>query len=234
MWVRVPSIPKENKMNVLMVGDVHGRFGDLNKLINKKKPDIVIQVGDNAYYWLNNVAKGEIKPQGCKVYLVPGNHENWDMIHSRVGRHKLDPTEIEENIFYCSIGSSITINDKKILFIGGADSIDKIMRTNKLDWFREEEILSNKDVDFILDNHEHADIIVSHTCPTEFNMESTGRFDKYTDPTRLALSLILKRYKPYSWFFGHWHYYIKDRYDKTTWVGLNKVPDTKWWKEIVL
>jgi len=221
-------------MKVLMVGDIHGRFEDLNKLINKRKPDITIQVGDNAYYWMNNDNTGKIKPQGSKVYLIPGNHENFDIFHERIGRLHLDPTEIENNIFYCSIGSSITINNKKILFIGGADSVDKEMRTDKINWFREEEILNNKDLDFILDNHKHADIIVSHTCPMEFDMKETERFDKWNDPTRQVLSILLEKLNPYLWYFGHWHHYLKGTFKKTEWVALNMVPETKWWKMIEL
>lgn len=218
-------------MKILIVGDIHGRFGDFNKLINNKKPDVVIQAGDNAYYWINDDNIGKIKPQGSKVYLVPGNHESWDMIHKKIGRNKLEPTEIEKDLFYCSIGSSIKINDKRILFVGGADSIDKEMRTIKYNWFPEE-ILNNNDVNFILNNYNKIDMVVSHTCPTEFNMNKTKRFDKYNDPSRIALSVLLEKYSPMLWYFGHWHHYIQGKYEKTLWTGLNMARDFNWWREI--
>ena len=35
-------------MRILAVGDIHGQFGVFNTLINKKQPEVVIQLGDNA------------------------------------------------------------------------------------------------------------------------------------------------------------------------------------------
>lgn len=123
-------------MKIITTGDIHGRFGDLNELINKKKPGILIQLGDNAYYFSPDSIYGfeKIKPGNCKVYLVPGNHENFDQIEKYVGRRGPDPVEIEPNLFYCPIGSTLEINGKRIMFIGGADSIDKHMRLIGVSW----------------------------------------------------------------------------------------------------
>ncbi|MFA5154372.1 MAG: metallophosphoesterase family protein, partial [Clostridia bacterium] len=109
-------------MKIIATGDIHGYFDNLNILINNKKPDVLIQCGDNAYYFSPDEIYGfqKIKPGNCKVYLIPGNHENWNQIEKVIGRRGPEPIEIEPNIFYCPIGSSAVINNKTYLFIGGA------------------------------------------------------------------------------------------------------------------
>jgi Icc-related predicted phosphoesterase len=37
---------------ILFVGDIHGEFRRFSDLINLQEPDITIQLGDNAYFWL--------------------------------------------------------------------------------------------------------------------------------------------------------------------------------------
>lgn len=219
-------------MNILFTGDIHGDFGYLNKIINKVKPDITIQCGDNAYYWGFNPERniGAIKPQGSKVYLIPGNHEHWYAFEEKVGRNGKDPVEVEKNLFYCPIGSSLKVNNTNILFIGGADSHDKWARTIGVDWFQEE-LLNQKDLDYILSRNEKFDIIVSHTCPTSFDtgIQHVGRV---SDPCREVLDIVLKTYKPERWYFGHWHKYITGISNPLCkWTGLDYAGHGgKWWK----
>jgi len=35
---------------ILITGDIHNDFGELNELINKKRPDLVICCGDFGYW----------------------------------------------------------------------------------------------------------------------------------------------------------------------------------------
>jgi predicted phosphodiesterase len=217
-------------MKILIAGDIHQEFGQLNALINVTKPDITIQAGDNAYFWAGRAYMGKIK-SASPVYLVPGNHEDWDMI-DQVGRRGMTPILLEQNIYHCPIGSSIEVNGKKILFVGGADSIDKAVRQEFITWWRQE-TLNNTDLDYILANVDRADIIVSHTCPDEFKLNKK-RYDddKFDDPTQKALSYLLHRYKPSKWFFGHFHSTEKGQHLNTKWTMLNMSGSTCWWKII--
>jgi len=64
-------------MKTLIVGDVHGRFGDLNTLINKQKPELVICCGDFGYWpGVKGLSFDDIKPQDTKILWCDGNHEN--------------------------------------------------------------------------------------------------------------------------------------------------------------
>ena len=218
-------------MPIYAIGDVHGNFESLNTFINKKYPDIILQCGDNAYYW-NEPKLGRIKSQNTKIYFVPGNHENWDMFEERIGRHGKYPVEVEKNIFMCPIGSTLKINDKIILFVGGANSIDKQYRIPTVSWWSQE-ILNYNDFEYISDNIEKADIVISHTVPEYFNVGSQYT-DNINDPTRKILNLIQYKYNPELWLAGHWHTYLTGRYNNTNCFILNMINEINWYKEIVI
>jgi Icc-related predicted phosphoesterase len=219
-------------MKILAVGDIHSNFNAFNTLIEVKQPDIVFQCGDNGYFWVGKQAKGLIKPGNSKVYLIPGNHEDWNMYESIVGRHSKHPVEVESNVFYCPIGSIIELNGKRVMFLGGADSIDKRYRTFGYDYFPQE-ILDQKDLDFVLSQNK-VDIIISHTCPSVFEVPKYSFTDMVADPTRKVLDIVLEKLKPDLWIFGHWHEFLQGRIDNTNWYGLNKAIDGNWWMDFIL
>lgn len=206
-------------MKILYVGDIHGEFGKLNSLINKKKPDILIVCGDVAYYWGVEDNTGKIKPGKTKVYLVPGNHEHIWKAEKEVGRRNTHPIEIEPNIFYCPIGSCILVHNKRILFVGGADSYDKSARTIGIDWFPEE-LLNQADLDYILNMHQRVDIIVSHTCPDIFDMNVPLTFN---DPSRKILTILYEKFHPEEWYFGHFHLFKRRQAGSTRWTCLDRI-----------
>jgi Icc-related predicted phosphoesterase len=220
-------------MSLIITGDIHGEFGRLNTFINKKKPDNLIICGDFAYYFfLDEDNTDKIKPHNTKIYWLPGNHENWDMIEEKHGRRGDSPVEIEKNIFYCPIGSATNIEGHEIMFIGGADSYDKQYRILGRDWWQQE-LLNQQDLDYILQKNIKPDIICSHTCPKSFNVEDTFEYtDKINDPSRIVLDMILKELKPKFWFFGHWHKYKTFLTQKLSWVALNMIPQNKWWERL--
>jgi Icc-related predicted phosphoesterase len=218
-------------MKIVALGDVHGNFDFLNSFIEEQEADVILQCGDNAYYW-NKDNTGIIKPKHTKVYFTPGNHENWDMFEEKIGRHGTVPIEVEKNIFMCPIGSTLTINGKVILFVGGADSIDKEYRLPKVSWWSQE-ILNYNDFDYISKNVRKTDIIISHTCPTSFQI-GYQYYDKINDPSRAVLNLVLTQYQPKLWFFGHWHDSIKGRYEKTDYIGLNMIKENNFYTYLII
>jgi len=153
----------------------------------------------------------------------------WDLIEERVGRHGKSPIEIEPNIFYCPIGSTLDINGTVIMFVGGADSIDKRYRTPRLSWWAQE-VLTDEDYDYIVSTVERADIIVSHTCPNLFDVREQLYYDKGYDPSRYILDKVYAKYKPKYWFFGHWHRFIKNSYENTEWYAIDMIGNKNWYR----
>lgn len=215
-------------MKILITGDVHNEFGYLNKLINKKKPDMVICCGDFGYWpRIQSLKKlSDIKLQSAeKLLWCDGNHED----HWSLRQRKTD--EIAPNIFYMPRGSMYTLDDgRTILFMGGAVSIDKGWRTIGVDWFPEE-IISQKDFENLPDFNTRIDIVVSHTCP-KCLVEKMIKYrpEKNYEPSNAALSRLLDIFKPSLWFFGHWHQYGEYKIKETQFYALSAPGfETRWW-----
>jgi len=229
---------------ILMVGDVHGEWGRLNTLINKKRPDLILQTGDFGYWpdviqYKNSYDKimrkqkvklwpPELKLHGAKLYWCGGNHENWPMLNSTPGLFEEPPS-----VFYMQRRAILTLHDgRNVMFMGGAESIDPHIRTEGFDWFREETIRQG---DVFTLPHINIDIIVSHTCPEEFPIrgliETAGL--KIEDPSRKALSVLLNYYKPSQWYFGHYHKYETGIVNNCKWTALSMSGGTGWWEWLI-
>lgn len=220
-----------------VLGDIHGEVGMLNEYINKKHPEVIILLGDVALFWndshyydydkvrgvLNTSAFDKLKPHDTKVFWLPGNHECWSHLDNTFGRYTEEPIELKTNVFYCPIGSQLTINNRNCLFVGGAYSIDKEARTSGVDWFLNE-ILTEFDYQYIIDRPSSYDILFSHTCPYEYNVidkwDNAGRIE---DQTRHILSKLRNYYKFKYNFFGHWHRQLGGTYKETIWQCVNTI-----------
>jgi len=201
------NIDRCNK--ILLMGNVHCKFSEITKFINDYNPNIVIQCGDIGIW------RGEKFPNSnIPIYFCEGNHEDYDLLYS------FSSIEISKNIFHLPRTSTLSVGDITFLFMGGADSIDKNFRTPGFNWFPQETI-SQRDIYELIDKK--IDIVISHSAPMEFNMDVFSI--PGTDSSRKALSVILEKYNPDRWFFGHFHKSILGNYKNTKWRCLNQVPD---------
>lgn len=214
-------------MKITFIGDTHTRFYHIREILNMDN-DMIISTGDfgywpcvidiqNALYFMSR--------QNKRLYFCDGNHENhWAL-------NELYNNDIVNNVLYMKRGKVITINGKNILFMGGANSVDKNSRKIGIDWFPEE-VISEKDIYSIPDNIK-IDIVVSHTCPEEFFNKLQMKYHyEDNDPSRKALSFILDMYKPKLWVFGHFHMYQEGRFKDTSWVCLNQANKKGWYKTV--
>lgn len=215
---------------VYAVGDVHGDWSRLNTLINKLGPAIFLVCGDFGYWpFLETIRpvlygqrqkpwklKGVKCGEGSHVFWCDGNHEDHWYLRD-------NPRLINYgNVHYQRRGSIIMLPDgRTVMFMGGADSIDKDFRILGRDWFPEE-LISQRDLDFALSYPGKIDIIVSHTCPEVFRvLNNKGSDGKQKDPCRFALNQILEKFRPTQWFFGHWHKYQKGVHEGCFWECLD-------------
>ena len=126
-------------------------------------------------------------------------------------------------------GSTYTLQDNRvIMFMGGANSIDQQWRTLGHDWFPEE-VITQKDLQNLPDIK--VDIFITHTCPTELVDKLRMSYpEKGYEPSNKALTELWKIYKPNTWIFGHWHVYRKGIIDRTKWYCLSHpTKGDKWW-----
>lgn len=250
--------------DVIVAGDLHGVWNRLNFLAAKHKPKIILQAGDFGWWpkfdnttkiptgvWRRSPGQDTLAPKSqtkwrqdglrlhhSKLYFCPGNHEDWVDLESYATSVNPHPIELLKNIFYMPRCSTLDLLDgRRVLFIGGAHSIDKDERMSLYDWFPQE-VISPEDVDALPDTS--IDIVVSHTCPTEFKeqlnegcddwrLQDSYWLSKFSDPSCHHLSKVLNKYNPKYWFFGHFHLTKVGRTYNTDWFALNKTGETGWW-----
>lgn len=235
--------------DIIICGDIHGYWRYLNTLINKKKPKLILQAGDFGFFphmeRKSKVRNGVrypgfdpwgVKARDTKVIFTKGNHEDHDNLDLW---DELELPELYHNVFYAKNGTTYTLPDGRVvLFMGGAASIDKASRTMGIDWWPQEMISISELYKLENSGLKHVDIIISHTCPQEFNpllnpkRPYNGWEYKFYDSSQEVLSELLYMYKPSLWYFGHFHVsvdgFFKDT--NTKWFCLNDVPNTNWWK----
>lgn len=225
-----------NNEKIIVVGDLHGQFGQLNRLISELKPAVVLQCGDFGF-WPRSFNKTYVdefgrrrkwdvsfKNKDTHVYWCDGNHEDhWSL-------KDLTDNEVFPNIFYMKRGSVIMLPDgRNVLFMGGAYSIDKKHRTLGVDWFPEETI-TQADIEALPDVK--IDMVISHTAPYEFNIDDYHEAYGH-DPSRDALTYVLEKYRPKRWFCGHMHRYMHGFHEGCIWTCLSYAGHSdRWWVQL--
>jgi len=223
-------------MKIYIAGDIHGYFGYFNNLLNhlnnSDDPEaIILQVGDFGFWpkLHNSEYSGKyekrlwdqynIHNKNIKIYWCEGNHEDLPTLFES------ENNEHMKNVFWMKRGSTLTLPDgRSMMFIGGARSIDRHHRVERVSWFPEE-IITNEDIEKLPDIK--VDIMITHTAPMEF--ETITEDHHLPDPSRYMLSEVLEKYKPNLWFCGHFHKFRQGKYKNTQWTCLADVCSMEKW-----
>jgi hypothetical protein len=226
-------------MKIVIMGDIHADFGALNRFVNKKKPDIILQCGDFGWWphrhLVERISRNHffdqyaIKLQGTCFYWCDGNHENHDDLQQRVRLAQGAPIEIPvPGCFYMRRGSVLTLPDgRNVLFFGGAMSTDQEGRVEGDSWWAAE-VPTQTDLDYaraqLAAHGGRVDIVISHTAPLAFLRQLPKKeidLDRFNDPTVGLLDTILVEFRPTSWFFGHFHLHAKGEDHGCAWQCLS-------------
>lgn len=223
--------------DIIVLGDVHGQWAVVNKLIASRKPAIILQVGDYGYWpAADNTTciktyggpKRKWKLCGIKnpntiIHWCKGNHEDHRALAT------LQDNEVCPGVTYMPFGSTLTLPDSRtVLFLGGARTHNPGAYQQGIDVFPAIESAQLSDKYELPDCK--IDIVISHTCPSTWLKQITYAYVQ--DPTNEVLDYALYKYKPALWYFGHFHTYLTD-YDartNTRWTCLNFERRTGWWK----
>ena len=189
--------------------------------------DAIIITGDHGflYYGSDNWREENIKKAAakCKITIIclRGNHDDRPQNRKNMLFCELesDPTTPSgyywepdyPRIWYVADGSTLTINNKRFLFIGGSASADKEWRL-LMGWryFKDEE-LTRKEFLNILDkvDHHHFNYVITHTCPEAWM--PTDLFMKGVDSSKISrqteefLTTVSENIDFDEWWFGHFH-----------------------------
>lgn len=186
-----------------LIGDVHGKFKRYKKII--KSVERSRQVGDF----------------GVGFFYVRGEErvacENPPYLDIKKGDHKFHRGN-HDNLNVCKRqdywipdGTVEDTGKNKIMYIGGAVSVDKPLRHEGLDWWEDEE-LSMAELYDIVDKYIEVkpSVLLTHDCPEFFSdrmEEVTGRRKKLVSSrTRQAFDIMYDAHRPDLHVFGHWHH----------------------------
>lgn len=184
----------------LFIGDVHGKFSRYRNLIRGVPP--TIQVGDMGVGFRRTQGPrvGEFTQNPPHLVMSSGNHR---FIR---GNHD-NPAECGKHSQWIADG---TVEDG-MMFVGGAQSIDKEWRTEDYSWWKDEE-LSPADLDSIRSVYASVrpHTMVTHDCPEEVAEALATHVGKaklaFCSRTRWAFQDMWHTHSPKLWVFGHWHH----------------------------
>jgi len=195
-----------------LIGDIHGDLYSYMPLIAGATESV--QVGDFGIGFIRDDEFVDELHKDGQHKFIRGNHD--------------DPGRCKERVGYIEDG---TYDERGILYIGGAWSIDHSIRTPGLNWWYDEELSTSE----LVRMHElmvyhKPKTVVTHDCPTsvalDFFIAGTSK-KQYKTRTAEALEGMFQRHQPETWVFGHWHEDVDRVVNGTRFVclGINSYLD---------
>jgi len=217
------------KEKILIIGDTHGDISLIKKGITlglHHECKRIIQVGDFGFF-------PKIYPEFISSFSSPlpfffidGNHDD----HSILPHSSLNIVDVQtlgfscHNLFYIPRGYLQRWGESNILFMGGAQSVDKIYRTQGIDWWSNEEI-NPKDFNTALSYrnlYPSIDLLITHECPRTEAINYPGEKQDYSSR---AISELIEVYNPSLLIHGHHHQSYLIKYKDTIIKGLGCNPN---------
>lgn len=199
---------------MIFIGDIHGRFKYYLELIKNMTHTPTIQVGDMG--------------MGFPTYATP----DWNGEHYFIRGNHDNPAVCKAHPKYLG---EYGYNEKlDVFYAGGADSIDKMWRTEFLTWWRDEQMDYRTFDTKVIPLYEKVRprVVVTHTCPETVRVKLLEKdFTGWEDVARengppvteLALQTMFEVHQPDLWVFGHYHKAWKKRMDGTLFVCVNSM-----------
>jgi len=208
-------------MAIYVTGDTHREMDRLyrfNKNNNLTKDDYLIVLGDFGFIWSGDQA--DCRLLNCidkfkfTTLFIDGNHDNFERLYDfkkgvwNGGKiHR-----IRDSIFHLRRGQVFNINGLRFFTFGGANSIDKIYRTEGISWWKEE-VPNQKELiegTTNLQNHDYTvDYVLTHECPREAFAQLKCYFPhmhkSFGNEVKEMLSSYYYLLDFKKWFFGHYH-----------------------------
>lgn len=217
---------------IYITGDTHGdfhRIADFCARFETSVDDVMIILGDAGINFSgglkDQVKKDYIAEMPITLFCIHGNHEqrpyNISSYQEKDWHGGIVYAEKEyPNILFAKDGEIFTLNGYKTIAIGGACSIDKMMRVAYgYGWWKDEqpsEEIKQYVEQQLADHDWKIDIVLSHTIPLKY--EPIESFKSGTDQSRIDKSTeqwldgIEDRLNYKKWYCGHYH--VEKRIDK--------------------
>lgn len=209
---------------IYITGDKHADFKEVFYFCYSNKTslnDILIILGDSGInYYANEkdcYLKNSLLQYPITLFCIHGNHEERpENIKSYKTKRFHDGIVYYEeeypNILFAKDGEIYRFNDKKVLVIGGAYSVDKYFRLERgYNWYESEQPNEKTKARILelADKIKRVDIVLSHTCPYKYlprEMFIEGIDQSTVDnSTEEFLDKIEEKLTYQTWYCGHYH-----------------------------
>lgn len=226
------------KVSLGFIGDIHGDFQKLQKLIKPFENTVFIVVGDCGFGFSNTkedkirkMLKSNfnefLEKRNLYLLFIRGNHDDpryFDEIYT-----ENDNVLFNERFRLLPDYTLVSVNNVNILCVGGAVSVDRRFRkVNSSYWYHEEMIdleLYNYKVD-ILCTHTIDKQLIQHYLPImpdwvkiSFDVDKKLSLDSNRENS-ICKGLLLY-YNPQMWIHGHYHVSGRSQYNNTEIISLN-------------
>jgi predicted phosphodiesterase len=218
------SLPRRNEteketglvqfsMKLIVLGDVHGNILRCQDVALRNPNTYVLQLGDLG---VGFVPREVIEKLPTNFLFFPGNHDN---------------RKISVTLPSClgHFGECfITYHDGKAtanaFYVSGADSKDKDMRIEGINWWPDEELTYEQGQECI-DKWKSSDaqVIISHDLPQRIAEKFYLIYDK--SRTRQILDSMITVRKPKLVVYGHHHKPVRVTHEGVDYIGL-KIDET--------
>ena len=211
---------------IYITGDKHADFREVFYFCYANETtldDILIVLGDAGINYYANDKDNELKNSlkehyPITLFCIHGNHEErpeniktykTKKFHDGIVYYEED----YPNILFAKDGEIYNFNNKKVLVIGGAYSVDKYFRLARgYNWYESEQPsdeTKNKVKSVLKDLDNKVDIILSHTChykylPREMFLEVIDQ-STVDNCTEYFLDEIEESTDYNLWYCGHYH-----------------------------
>ena len=170
---------KYNNLSLGFIGDIHGDFQSLQKIIRPYENTVFIVCGDCGFGFpdtkedkirkmIKAIFSDFLKKRNLYLLFVRGNHDDPKFFQDDGVREKINTSRFILLEDY----SVVQINTTKVLCVGGAVSIDRKLRTTDSSYWYGEEMLDFEEIDrFDIDFSyisEDIDILCTHTTNKQY------------------------------------------------------------------
>jgi Calcineurin-like phosphoesterase len=223
--------------NFLFVGDTHGdlKFMELAAAIAAEHDAQMVQVGDWGFLWpdFNQLAAlsttlikaGEdVAKPPVRLMFCCGNHDDHPNLRKRLAGSTF-ATELAPNVVYQPRGSTYEDDEgTRLLFVGGAPSIDWQDRMPGRSWWKDEEVISESEFAVAMKVEGPIHVLITHDAPDYppgFTPKGDSWFCERATRSMDMVRRLCDHHRPVLHVHGHWHHRYSIVRGTTKIVGLH-------------
>jgi hypothetical protein len=145
---------------------------------------------------------------GVLMRFIDGNHDEHPSLRKLIGPVHEHGVTIAKNVIYQPRGSVHEDGDgTRFLFLGGAPSIDRALRTEGRSWWPEE-VITDEEFDRAHSAAGPIHVLVTHDAPDYppgFSAKGSPDYQRACELSMRRVDALIRKHHPLLHVHGHWH-----------------------------